>query len=123
MKPLFSDKTPSNNNITLLEGNQIVTDNTTCAEILNTFFIESVQNLKINQEMYVNKVTILDDLIDGIIEKFKDHPRKLRISQKQFPPNSFSFACVCEENVKETIKCLNSKKAYQKNNTPPPLEY
>ena len=96
-----------------------MTDNTSCAEILNTFFIESVQNLKIDREMYVNKVTILDDPIDSTIDK--DNPSILRISQKQFPSNSFSFACVCEENVAETIKCLNSKKAYQENNIPPTI--
>ena len=118
VKP-FSDKTPSNNNITLLENNQIVIDNTTCAEILNTYFIESVQNLEIDLEMYVNKITILDDPIDNI-EKFKDHPSILWIPQKQFPPNSFSFVCVTEEDVRVTIKRLNSKKAYQVNNIPPP---
>ena len=116
VKPFFSDKTPSNNNITLLENNQIVTDNTSCAEILNTYFIESVHNW----EMYVNKITILDDPIDNITEKVKDHPSILRISQKQFPPNSFSFVCVSEEDVRVTIKRLNSKKAYQLNNIPPP---
>ena len=49
--------------MTVLEGHQIVTDNTTCAEILNTFFIESVQNLEIDREMHVNKETILGGLI------------------------------------------------------------
>ena len=68
--------------------------------------------------MYVNKITILDVPID---EKFKDHPSILRISQKQFPPNRFSFACVSEEDVRVTIKCLNVKKAYQVNNIPPKI--
>ena len=99
VKPFFSDKIPSNNNITLLENNQMVTGNTTCAEILNTYFIEAVQNLEIDREMYVNKINILDDPIDNIIEKFKDHPSILRISQKQFPPNSFSFVYVSKEDV------------------------
>ena len=94
-----------------------MTDNTTCAE--SRYFIESVQNLEIDREMYVNKITISDDPIGFIIEKFKDHPSILRISQKQFPPNSFSFVCVSEEDVRVTIKRLNSEKAYQVNNIPP----
>ena len=43
----------------------------------------------------------------------------MRISQKQFPPNSFSFVCVSVEDVRVTIKRLNSKKAYQVKNIPP----
>ena len=119
MKPFFTDKTPSNNNITLLEGNQIVTDNTTCAEILNTFFIESVKNLEIDREMYVNKVIILDDPNGSIIEKFEDRHSILRISQEQFPPNSF-LLYVYLKKMLQSIQCKNSKKAYQGNNTPPP---
>ena len=33
--PFFSDKTPNHCDITLLEGTEIITDNTACAELLN----------------------------------------------------------------------------------------
>ena len=39
VKPFFSNKTPFSNNITLLEKDDIVTDNTACAEILNIYFV------------------------------------------------------------------------------------
>ena len=45
VKSFFSDKTPLNNNIILLEDNKIMSDNTACAEILNTFFSDSVKQI------------------------------------------------------------------------------
>ena len=117
---LLSDKTPYNN-ITLLEDNYIVTDNTACAEILNTFFSKSVETLEIDRELYVNNVTMIEDPIENIIQKFNDHPSILRIKEKGFSPNSFSFQSVSEDDVSEAINGLNSSKAYQKDNIPPKL--
>ena len=54
VKPFFSDKTPNTNSITLLERNEIVTDNKDCAEIFNNFFSNSVRNLEINRELYIH---------------------------------------------------------------------
>ena len=53
VKPFFSDKTPFINNITLLEGDEIVTDNSACAEILNNYFSNSVKNSEIDRDVYV----------------------------------------------------------------------
>ena len=53
VKTFFSDKTPFTNNITLLEGDEIVTDNSACAEILNNYFSSSVKNLEIDCDVYV----------------------------------------------------------------------
>ena len=121
MKPFFSNKTPFNNNITLLEKDGIVTDSTACAEILNIYFCNSVENLEIDRELYANNVAKLDDPIDSIIEKFKDHPSVLNINQKAFTPNTFSFRSVSEDDVGKAIKTLDSSKAYQVNNIPPKL--
>ena len=49
VKPFFSDKTLINNNITLLEDNEIATDPSACAEILNSFFVNSIKNLDIGR--------------------------------------------------------------------------
>ena len=42
IKPLFSDKTPINNKITLIEDNDIISDDRKCAELMNMFFSESI---------------------------------------------------------------------------------
>ena len=68
VKPFFSDKTPLNNNIIFLEDNKIVSDNTACAEILNTFFSDSVNKLDINRELFTTESN-MDDPVDNIIDK------------------------------------------------------
>ena len=52
VKPFFSNKTPINNNITLIEGNEIVTDPSACAEILNNFFVNSIKTLDIDRGLH-----------------------------------------------------------------------
>ena len=121
VKPFFSDKTPFNNNITLLEGNEIVTDNSACAEILNNFFCNSVNNLEIDRNFYVYNEANLDDPIDNIIEKFKYHPSIVSINQKGFKSNNFFFQLVSEKDVFRVISNIDSSKAYQKNNIPPKI--
>ena len=81
VKPFSSNKTPFNNNIILLAKDDIVTDSTACAKILNIYFCNSVENLEIDRELYANNAAKLDDSIDSIIEKFKDHPSILNINQ------------------------------------------
>ena len=54
VKPFFSDKTPFTNNITLLEGDEIATDNSAFAEILNNYVSNSMKNLEI--DFYVNNI-------------------------------------------------------------------
>ena len=46
VKPFFSDKTPFNNNIMLIENNQIVSDNKKCAEVMNNFFSDVVKRVR-----------------------------------------------------------------------------
>ena len=117
-KALFFDKTPINNNITLLEEEEIVTDNTACAEILNIFFSNLIENLAIDRGLYVNNAAKIDDPIDNIIETFKNHPSIFSMNQKGYTLKSFSFKIVSEDDVYEVINNLDSTKAYQSNNIP-----
>ena len=104
-----------------MEGEDIVTDNTTCAEIFNIFFSNSVQNLDIDRNLFVDNGIILADPIDSITETFKDHPSVVSINQKGFIRNRFSLQNVADDDVFEIINNLNTSKAYQKNNIPPKL--
>ena len=47
VKPLFSDKTKSNEKITLVEDETVTTQDEQNAELLNIFFSDAVKNLKI----------------------------------------------------------------------------
>ena len=39
VKPFFSDKTPTNSSITLVENNNIISDSDKCAEVMNDFLV------------------------------------------------------------------------------------
>ena len=46
VKPLFSDKTKSNEKITLVEDETVITQDEKNAELLNLFYSSAVKNLK-----------------------------------------------------------------------------
>ena len=47
-KPLFSEKSKSNNKMILLENDNIISEDLKVAEIFNDFFAKTVENLNIN---------------------------------------------------------------------------
>ena len=100
-----------------MEGNEIVTDNTACAKILNNFLNKSVNNLEIDRNLNIHTEVNSDDPIDNIIEKFKYNLSIVNIHQKGFTSNNFSFQFVSENDVYMVIDNAYSSKAYQKNNT------
>ena len=121
VKPFFSDKTPINNNITLIEGNEIVTDPSACAEILNNFFVNSIKTLDIDRGLHTVNTEIIVDPVEKAIEVFKSHPSIIRINQEGFAPNNFSFQYVTENDISLVIKNIDASKSYQKENILPKL--
>ena len=63
----------------------------------------------------------MDDPVDNIIEKFRNHPSILKIKATYFQEDSFSFFVVSENDVCPVIKNNDSSKAYQKDNIPPKI--
>ena len=72
MKPFFSDKMPRISNITLSEGNEIISNPATCAEIFNNFFSDAVENLDIDRTLRVDCLINSDDSVENakIIQAF-----------------------------------------------------
>ena len=121
VKPLFSDKAPMHDNISLFEQDEIITEEIKCAEILNNFFISSVRDLDIDRCMHTNLNYEGTDQVENILHKFKNHPSIIKIKEQGFIPNSFDFKNVSSRNVFDIIGRMNSSKAYQVNNIPPKL--
>ena len=121
VKPFFSDKTPSNGNIMLSEGNEIIRNPSICAEIFNNFFIDSIENLGIDRNLHINCTNNFNDPIEKAIKKFKNHPSILRILQEGYSDNNFSFNPICESNMQNIINNIDSSKSYQKENIPPKI--
>ena len=74
LKPFYADKTPSNTNITLLENDNIITNPSACAEVLNNFFSDSVNDLDIDRSLHVDTVINDRDSMDKAIKMYKNHP-------------------------------------------------
>ena len=49
VKPLFTGKSKLRSGITLIEGDDVITDEQKVAELLNNYFIDAVQNLEIDK--------------------------------------------------------------------------
>ena len=110
VKPLFSDKHITNNKITLLEGEEIISDNFEIAETLNAFFTNVVENLDIqgfNTSDYSGDSELGNTYI---IEKFKNHPSILKIKENVQVETKFHFDEVNEPGIKDKINSI--KKAH-----------
>ena len=70
VKPIFSDNTPSNNKIILSEGNMIISNPSTCAEIFNIFFCDAVKELDIERSKHINRMVNADDPVQKYIEMY-----------------------------------------------------
>ena len=121
MKPFFSDKTPKNSNITFSEGSEIISNPATCANIFNNFFSDAVGNIDIDRALHIDCMLNCDDPIDMAINTFKNHPSILRIFQKGYSENSFSFDFISESSIHSIISNIDSSKAYQRDNIPPQI--
>ena len=81
MKPLFSDKHTNSRNITLIDGEKIISNDTEVAEIVNGFFYDTVSKLGI-KGYQTGPSNVGPDKINDVIIKFKDHPSILKIKQR-----------------------------------------
>ena len=121
IKPLFSDKTNSKTNITLVEDGKSVTDNTEVAEILNRYFVEAVENLEIdrfNPSEDIIQSDNADDIITSIIKKYESHPSILKIKENVKVKSEFEFTNLTEDDMYSTIKSLDPKKGSIENVIP-----
>ena len=76
MKPFFTDKGMNDNKITLVEDNEVISENEQIFESLNNFFAVVI-NLDIPQcEDQTINTNDTDDPVLRTIEKYKNHPSK-----------------------------------------------
>ena len=103
VNPLFSDKTKTQNKITLVEDSNIITEDGKLADVFNTFFKDAVENLQIEQNIgNVQSTEGIDDPIDAAIHKFKNHPSILKIGEivgDKLTANEFCFENINIEDI------------------------
>ena len=94
VKPLFTDKVLTGDNIVLMENKNIVSDKKEIAEVFNSFFSNAVQSLGIltdNMGFLRNDEDYLDPIL-GAINKYNDHPSIKKIKQATLSTSHFSFS-------------------------------
>ena len=111
VKPLFSDKTKSNEKITLVEDETITTQDEQNEDLLNIFFSNAVKNLKIPRFSNTNSfVERLSDPALKAILKHKNHPSIVAIRNAN-DNSHFHFNEVSLEEVYKEIRKLSTLKS------------
>ena len=117
--PLISDKCRTNNTITLVKGNNILSNQAEVAEEFKGEFSNAVNNLNIDFEWKpTSDISNITDLTDKVIEKYKDHPSKLKINEHFGATDSIGFTMVSEQHILDLIADFDTKKATTFNNIP-----
>ena len=121
IKPLFSDKGPIGQKITIVEEDKIISDDSEVSECLNNFFRDAVKQLDIKENVHLlNRTETAEDSVDTAIEKFKFHPSILKIKEN-VNATIFNFNLVSLNDVENELKSLNPKKATTFQNIPSKL--
>ena len=92
VKPFLSDKTMVDDKITLVENDEIITDDLKIAETFNNFFSEIVPNLNIttNSEILTD-TSLIDDPVLKAIKKYEKHPSIKMIKEKMEQTKTFTL--------------------------------
>ena len=118
VKPLLSDKSKSNEKITLVKENKIVSEDKENAELLRSFISNAVKNLKIPEFSDSNPlVENISHPIFKAILKYKNHASIIAIKNARNGPG-FYFCGVSFNDAFKEIKRLKARKATQITNIP-----
>ena len=80
MKPLFGDKGGAKENIVLVEGDRIISEDSEVAQTFNDFFDGAVKSLGISEnEVLMTKVEASQGKVLDAIKQYEAHPSILLI--------------------------------------------
>ena len=91
IKPMFSDKHNICRKITLIDNDEIISNDVIVAETMNDFFSNAVAELDIKGYDTDFSPNIVNDNISNIINKFKNHPSILSIKERVDITETFTF--------------------------------
>ena len=112
IKPFFSEKGGPKENIVLVQGDKVISDDTQVAQTFNDFFKTTVDSLGIIENRFLISQTNCElGKVDQAIAKFEKHPSILSIKENVKSDLKFSFSTVTVGEIKSEIKQMNGKKA------------
>ena len=124
VKPFFSDKGACGQKINLVKDNDIISNDSEVAEVLNNFFKSAVKSLDIDIDRNLLNNYISNDInnpIDMIIKRYASHPSILKINEFINLTESFDFKEVDLIGINQEIRKLNPKKSTTFKNIPTKL--
>ena len=104
VKPFFNDKGSNSSKITLVEENNIISDEEEIANIMNNYFINVTKTLNLKKQLGVGR--------SGVNE-FENHI-SIKMIHEKYPeilPESFKFQFLSNNEVKKEIENLDTKKS------------
>ena len=105
VKPFFfNDKGSNSSKITLVEENNIISDEAEIANIMNNYFINVSKTLNLKKQL---------GLVRSGVNEFENHI-SIKMIHKKYPeilPESFKFQFLSNNKVKKEIENLDNKKS------------
>ena len=68
-----------------------------CAEIMNNFFTNAVNELGIDRNIHVNHAININVSIEKAVQMYENHPSILKIDELGYLHSNFSFHHISEE--------------------------
>ena len=91
IKPLFTEKNKTTNNIILSENNQTVREGKVICQIFNTYFTNIIKGLKLRQ---------VDE------SQYFENKESCRLIRENYGGESFSFKPISKHDITEAVKNL-----------------
>ena len=111
VKPMFSDKIQASTAITLLENDELVSDNKVVANIFNNYFVRITDSLNIpTVSENLTPTNEISDPLDIALTKYKFHPSVQCIKERVQVKQIFEFKHVSLQEVVVQLHKLNPKK-------------
>ena len=112
VKPCFTDKINTNEQITLVEKDDIITDESKIADIMVNFFTDVVDLLEIpdNEDLIMDNTYIDDDVTKAIV-KYNNHPSIIKIKETNGNNPIFKFNHTTVEIIEDIIDNIDLNKA------------
>ena len=105
VKPFLSNKSIENEKIILVEKEEILTNDSSVAKVLNNFFSNIVKTLGISDYMHSHPLAKeVNDPTLRTIMKYQNHPSVLTIPGKYKNDSIFTFSYVTKEEVLKEIQ-------------------
>ena len=115
---MFSDKHNISRKITIIEDDEIISNDINVAETMNEFFSNAVQKLAVKGFQGNLNWDMGNDDISNAINKFRSHPSIIKIKERITIKKTFSFEYSSVDDIEAEIQKLNTNKPTTFNNIP-----